>query len=60
MGRSLGRFKISGVLITICMGPFQKCIQKIVDLGQEVFVSRGTFNLMEARSDYIHVCIILP
>ena len=43
MGRSLGRFKISGVLITICTGPFKICIHKILDLGQEVFIFRGTF-----------------
>ena len=43
MGRSLGRFKISGVLTTTCIGPFQICIQKILDLGQQVFVISGTF-----------------
>ena len=43
MWRSLGRFKISGVLITICIGPFEICIQKIADLGQEVLVIGGTF-----------------
>ena len=42
MGRSLARFKISGVLITTCIGPFEICIQKILDLGQVVIV-RGTF-----------------
>ena len=42
MGRSLGRFKISGVLTTICIDPFEICIQKILDLGQEVFIT-GTF-----------------
>ena len=39
MGRNLGRVGISGVLNTICIGPFQK----ILDLGQEVFIIRGTF-----------------
>ena len=43
MGRSLGRFNISGVLITIFFGSFEICIQTIVDLGQEASIVRGTF-----------------
>ena len=45
MRRSLGRFKISGVLITIGIGPFKNiCIQKVLDLGQGVLIIRGTLN----------------
>ena len=43
MRRNLGRVGIWGVLITICIGPFEICIQKNLDLGQEVFITRGTF-----------------
>ena len=43
MRRNLGRVGISGVLITKMYWPFFICIQKILDLGQEVFVIRGTF-----------------
>ena len=42
MRRNLGRAGISGVLITTCMWPFGICIQKILDLGQEVFIIRVT------------------
>ena len=39
MGRSLGRFKISVVLITICISPLKiSCVQKVLDLGQEVVI----------------------
>ena len=41
MGRTLGRFKISEVLITICIGPLNM-YSEILDLGSEVFVVRGT------------------
>ena len=43
MRRNLERVWISGVLIRICIGPFQICIQKILDLGQEVLIISGTF-----------------
>ena len=56
MGRSLGRFKVSGVLITICVGLFQICIQKILDLGQEAFIIRGTFiNRKKGLNVYIYL-----
>ena len=62
MRRNLGRVGISGVLITICIGPFKICIQKILDLGQEVFAIRGT--LIRRRGyiytykyiDIVHTC----
>ena len=41
MGRSLGRFRISGVLIAVCIGTSSICIQKILDLGRQVFVIMG-------------------
>ena len=64
MRRSLGRFKSSGVLITICIGSFSICIQKILDLGQEVFVIRGTFidrmrGLCMYKHTYTHVYIYI-
>ena len=51
MGRSLGRFKISGVFNYNMYWPFlnMPCIQKILDLGQEVFTIGGP--LIKARSD---------
>ena len=50
MGRSLGRFKISGVLIAICIGSFEVCIQNILDLGQEVFLLERDLSFI-GRSD---------
>ena len=43
MRRSLGRFKISGILITICIGFISICIQKILEVCQEVFIIGRTF-----------------
>ena len=39
MGMSLGRFGTFGVSIAMCIGSFQICIDKILDLGQEVLLS---------------------
>ena len=43
MRMSLGRFGIFGVRITICIGPFEICIEKSLDLWQEVFIARVSF-----------------
>ena len=66
MRRSLARFKISGGLITICIGPFQICIHKILDLGQGFCTIRGTFNkrmkglcTYVCMYVYIYVCICI-
>ena len=56
MDLSLGRFKISAALITICIGPFSIGIQKMLDLGQEVFVIRGTF-LTRKKRLYMYIYI---
>ena len=44
-----------GVLIPICIGSFKICIQKVLDLGQEVLILRVTFTTrMKGLHLYIH------
>ena len=43
MRRRVGRFTIPGFFITIRIGSFSICIQKILDLGQRFFIIRRTF-----------------
>ena len=38
-----------GVLIAICIGSLKTCVEKIVDLGQEVFIIRVTFIISMKR-----------
>ena len=44
MRRSLGRFKISGVLITICIGPLLNTYPESFGFGPGGFIIRGTFD----------------